>query len=148
MDFFPMKYHYVLLSCYLIFLKKSTKSRADCDDRELFVSVGAISSSVFWRNFAYSIFATNLFRNLLSLSDFVVKVVGNMPGNSFNAIGNRNSMNGTIINTEKGTSLKTSPTVLTSCRFSLRVRLFPLAIFQRIFDTTRISKNSKTNPDL
>ena len=137
-----------ILFSYLICLKKATKSRADWDDLESLVSVGAISSRVFWRNFAYSILATSFCLYLFSLSLVVVKVEGNMPGNNFKATGSKNSMNGTITKTEKGTSLKRSPTVRTSCRFSLLVRVFPFAIFHTIFETIPTSTKSRTNPDL
>ena len=71
------------------------------------LSIGAISSSVFWRNFAYSSLATNARFIFASRSVVVVKVDGNMPGKSLSATGNSNSINGTMMKTEKGTSLRT-----------------------------------------
>jgi len=47
--------------------------------------------------------------------DCVSKVEGNMFGKSFTATGSRNSINGTIIKTKKGTSRKTSAHVLRNC---------------------------------
>ena len=40
---------------------------------------------------------------MASLSVDVVNVVGSIPGKSFSATGSRNSMKGTMTNTEKGT---------------------------------------------
>lgn len=44
--------------------------------------------------------------------DWVSKVDGSMLGKSFKATGSRNSMKGTMMNTRKGRSLKTSAHVL------------------------------------
>lgn len=44
--------------------------------------------------------------------DCVSKVDGSMLGKSFSATGSRNSMKGTMMNTRKGRSLKTSAHVL------------------------------------
>lgn len=57
------------------------------------------------------------------------KVDGNMLGNNFRNTGSKNSMNGTIIKTAKGTSLKISAVVRVSCCLSLLERLFPPASF-------------------
>ena len=57
------------------------------------------------------------------------KVDGNMLGNNFKNTGSRNSMNGTMITTTKGTSLKTYAVVLVSYCLSLLDKLFPPASF-------------------
>lgn len=57
------------------------------------------------------------FSACFSLSSFSVavwKVDGNKPGKNLITIGSKNSMKGTIIKTEKGISLKTSPVVFIS----------------------------------
>lgn len=48
----------------------------------------------------------------ITFLDWVSKVDGSMLGKSFRATGSRNSMKGTMINTRKGRSLKTSAHVL------------------------------------
>lgn len=49
---------------------------------------------------------------MVTFLDCVSKVDGSMLGKSFSATGSRNSMKGTIMNTRKGRSLKTSAQVL------------------------------------
>lgn len=58
---------------------------------------------------------TNLTRSKQTL---VVKVDGNIPGNSFKATGSNNSMNGTMMKTENGTRRNKSDVVLTNCLLS------------------------------
>lgn len=51
----------------------------------------------------------------LTFLDAVSNWLGSMPGKSFRATGRRNSMNGTMMKTEKGTSLNRSEAVRVNC---------------------------------
>lgn len=53
---------------------------------------------------------------MITFFDCVSKVDGSMLGKSFKATGSRNSMKGTMMNTRKGRSLKTSAHVLRNWR--------------------------------
>ena len=120
---------------------------SDAVGKSYLISWGHCTKCMFWQH--------TIHRNITRVFEYEtvafcmkIRMYGNMPGNNFNATGSRNSIKGTITNTENGTSLKRSPTVRTSCRFSLLVRLFPRTIFQMIFEVTRTSKKSNTKPDL
>lgn len=82
-------------------------------------------------------------------SSFILswKVDGSMLGNTARNTGNKNSINGTIINTATGTSLKISAVVRVSCCLSLRERLFPLAVFNKSLEHILTSAQSSLVPN-
>ena len=104
---------------------------------------GAISSRVSWRNFAISNLTFRFCLILSSRSFIVWKVDGNIPGKSFMNTGSNNSMNGTIIKTENGTSRNMSPTVLLNRRYSLLDNVFPFRT--RHTKTVEIFTSMKSN---
>jgi hypothetical protein len=74
------------------------------------------------------------------------KVEGSMLGNSLKKTGSKNSINGTIINTAKGTRRNISAVVLKSCLLSLRVKLFPPASLISNLEEIRVSAHRSLNP--
>lgn len=75
------------------------------------------------------------------------KVEGSMLGNNFRNTGKRNSMNGTIIKTAKGTSLNISAVVRVSCCLSLLERLFPPASFNSNLELILTSAHNNLKPN-
>uniref|UniRef100_A0A182TSU1 Uncharacterized protein n=1 Tax=Anopheles melas TaxID=34690 RepID=A0A182TSU1_9DIPT len=125
-------------------VKNSLKSLAACDRCSLFWT--AMSSSVFCRNLAISIFTLRFCLILSSRSVAVWKVEGSMPGNSLIASGSSSSINGTMINTENGTSRNRSEVVRMSSLCSRRVNVFPLSTRHSSFRLMLMSMNSNRKP--
>ncbi|RNA33617.1 hypothetical protein BpHYR1_000132 [Brachionus plicatilis] len=71
----------------------------------------AVSSTVSCKNLAISNFALSLFLNFSCSTLFSLNVLGSMLGNSFKKMGKANSMKGTIIKMENGTSRNKSAEV-------------------------------------
>ena len=66
-----------------------------------------------------------------------------MLGNNLRKIGSNNSMNGTMMKTANGTSLKIEVVVLVSCYLFVHEIFFPLASFNKILkDIVRSAQRS------
>ena len=76
-----------------------------------------------------------------------LKVDGNIFGNNLRNTGSKNSMNGTMIKTAKGTSRKMSAVVRVSCCLSLLERLFPSASFNNNLELILISAQRSLVPN-
>ena len=88
-------------------------------------------------------------KECISTCSFILswKVDGNMLGNSFRNTGSKNSMNGTMMKTAKGTSLNMSAVVRVSCCLSLLERPFPLASFTNNLELILTSAQSSLVPN-
>ena len=92
---------------------------------------------------------TKKHKKCISTCSFILswKLDGNMLGNSFRNTGSKNSMNGTMMKTAKGTSLNMSAVVLVSCCLSLLERPFPLASFTNNLELILTSAQSSFAPN-
>jgi len=86
--------------------------------------------------------------NITATCSFILSwnVDGSILGNSLRNIGSKNSINGTMINTANGTSLKISAVVLVSCCLSLRERLFPPASLRSSLELILTSAHNNLQP--